>query len=49
MIFALIACYFGGVAGCLIHFLEETDLPRLEAIGMSGLWPVWFGYALWRY
>lgn len=49
MILALVACYFGGATGCLVHLLEETDANWYEAVGLSGLWPAWFGHALWHY
>jgi hypothetical protein len=48
MTLALIACYFGGVGGCLIHFREETDANWYEAIGLSGLWPAWVGWAFYN-
>jgi hypothetical protein len=49
MTFAVLACYLGGFAGCLVHFREETDATWYEAIGMSWLWPGWLGLALWNY
>jgi hypothetical protein len=44
MIFALVLCYFGGAGGALVHFREETNANWIEAIGLSGLWPVWVTY-----
>jgi hypothetical protein len=49
MILALVACYFGGAGGCLVHLREETNANWYEAIGLSGLWPAWLGHALWHY
>jgi len=48
MTLALVLCYFGGAVGALVHFREETTASWLEAIGLSGLWPAWLGWALYN-